>query len=146
MEALGVVSSVIAVVELSVKVVSLCLQYSRAVKHAKNDIFRLRRQVTELGNVSASLEQLLNGPKGAKLKASMQVLASIHEGQSQLQGLHGALCPKTARQAMNRLGMSSLKWSFQSKDVEKAMQVLRHCTEVITLTLQIDQTYVLTFV
>jgi hypothetical protein len=41
MEGLGVAANVIAVIKLSAKVASVCLDYSRAVKHAAKDIDQL---------------------------------------------------------------------------------------------------------
>ncbi len=118
MEGLGVAASIIAVVDLSAKVASLCFQYSKDVKHAKDDIVRLRRQVTDLGHASASVERLLDGPNGARLKASQQLLVAIRDGRSQLQEVQETLRPQTASRAMSRLGLRSLKWPLQSKDIE----------------------------
>jgi hypothetical protein len=128
-------------VELSAKVASLCFQYSKGVKHAKDDIVRLDSQVKDLENASGSIRQLLCGPNGARLEASQQLAGAIHDAQSQLQRLREKLRPQTGRQAMNRLGIRSLKWPFQSKDVDKIVQDLGRCTQTISLALQADQTY-----
>ena len=45
MEGLEVAASVVAVVEVAVKVAKLCVQYSREVKHAKDDIACLLNEV-----------------------------------------------------------------------------------------------------
>ena len=140
MEGLGVAASVIAVVELSAKVASLCLQYSKDVKHAKDDIIRLRKQVIDLENVSASVTGLLDGPNGPKLKSSQHLRAAMLECRSQLERLHEKLSPKKSRQAMSRLGFRSLQWPFQSKDNKAIVQDLGQCSHLITLALQVDQT------
>ena len=140
MEGLGVAASVIAVVESSAKVASLCLQYSQGVRHAKDDIIRLRKQVIDLENVSASVTQLLDGPNGSQLKTSRQLQAALLDGRSQLQELHETLAPKSARKAMSRLGFKSLTWPFQSKDADKIMQEFRRCTQAVSLALAVDQT------
>jgi hypothetical protein len=41
MEAVGSAASIIAVIELSAKVASLCFQYSSAGKNARSDVERL---------------------------------------------------------------------------------------------------------
>ncbi|KAM0363087.1 hypothetical protein ACHAO7_011407 [Fusarium culmorum] len=69
-EALGVASSVIAVIDLSVKVSSLCLQYSREVKNAKDDIEKLREEVATFQATAKELQTLVEGPRGKELKAS----------------------------------------------------------------------------
>jgi hypothetical protein len=48
-------ASVIAVVDISAKVASLCFQYLVAVKDAKADIERLHRKVTDINNVLEKL-------------------------------------------------------------------------------------------
>jgi hypothetical protein len=53
MDGLSGAASIIAVVDISAKVASLCFQYSLAVKDAKNDITRLQRKV---GDVKGVLE------------------------------------------------------------------------------------------
>ncbi|KAK4221348.1 hypothetical protein QBC38DRAFT_348147, partial [Podospora fimiseda] len=42
-EGLGAAASVIAVIELTAKLISLCLEYSSAVENAKANIERLRK-------------------------------------------------------------------------------------------------------
>ncbi|KAF5131542.1 hypothetical protein E5D57_007897 [Metarhizium anisopliae] len=143
-EALGIAGSVIAVAELSAKVASLCLQYSKDVKHAKDDIDRVRRHANDLESASLAARQLLDGPNGANLRASQSLQGAIQNSLSHLAGLRGTLSSKTARQVMHRLGVRSLKWPFQSADVENIMHNLRQCTETLSFALQIDQTYVMT--
>ncbi len=69
-EPLGLVASVIAVVELSAKVASLCFEYYTNVKKARNDIARLQREADGLKVIFIQVQSLLNGPDSAKLKAS----------------------------------------------------------------------------
>nr|CEG03949.1 unnamed protein product [Fusarium acuminatum CS5907] len=142
-EALGVASSVIAVVELSVKVLSLCLQYSREVKNAKDDIERLRKEVATFKATADELKALLKGPHGKELKTSRQLVSVIEDGHSTLGKLEQRLQPSTSRKAMSRFGMRTLKWPFESKDVEGTIQNLERCRGNISLALNIDQTLIL---
>ncbi|KAJ0125940.1 hypothetical protein HZ326_30956 [Fusarium oxysporum f. sp. albedinis] len=139
-EALGVASSVIAVVDLSAKVFSLCLQYSREVNNAKGDIERLRKEVAAFQDTTEKLKALLEGPRGRELKASQQLAFAIEDGHLTLGKLEQRLRPSTGRKAMSRFGMRALKWPFESKDVEGAIQNLERCRGIITLALNIDQT------
>lgn len=140
MEALGVASSVIAVVDISAKIASLCLQYARQVKHAKDSINQLCSQVTDLGNASLALQKLLNGPHGSGLSVSQQLQGAITNSLSELRQVHDKLRPKSAREAMSRLGLRSLKWPFESKSMDQIMQNLGHYMRTISLALEIDQT------
>ncbi|KAK7582828.1 hypothetical protein V3481_012126 [Fusarium oxysporum f. sp. vasinfectum] len=142
-EALGVASSVIAVVDLSAKVFSLCLQYSREVKNAKDDIERLRKEVAAFQDTAKELNALLEGSRGRELKTSQQLVSVIEDGHSTLGQLEQRLQPSTRRKAMSRFGMRALKWPFESKDVEEAIQNLERCRGNISLALNIDQTVIL---
>ncbi|KAI3572621.1 hypothetical protein IWW34DRAFT_637073 [Fusarium oxysporum f. sp. albedinis] len=142
-EALGVASSVIAVVELSVKVLSLCLQYSREVKNAKDDIEKLRKEVATFKVTADGLKALLETPHGKELKTSRQLVSVIEDGHSTLGKVEQRLRPSTGRKAMSRFGMRALKWPFESKDVQGTIQDLERCRGNISLALNIDQTIIL---
>ncbi|PNP78057.1 hypothetical protein FNYG_08603 [Fusarium nygamai] len=142
-EALGVASSVIAVVDLSAKVFSLCLQYSGEVKNAKDDIERLRKEVTAFQDTTEKLKALLEGPRGRELETSQQLISAIEDGHSTLGKLEHQLRPSTGRKAMSRFGMRALKWPFESKNVEGTIQNLERCRGSIYLALSIDQTVIL---
>ncbi|KAF5696817.1 heterokaryon incompatibility protein het-E-1 [Fusarium globosum] len=123
-EALGVASSVIAVVDLSAKILSLCLQYSREVKNAKDDIDRLHKEVAAFQNTTEKLKALLEEARGRELKTSQQLLSVIEDGRSRLEKLEQQLQPPTHRKVMSRFGARAFKWPFECKDVEGIIQNL----------------------
>ncbi|CZS75076.1 unnamed protein product [Fusarium graminearum] len=123
-EALGVASSIIAVVDLSAKVFSLCLQYSREVKNAKGDIERLRKEVAAFQDTTKELEALVEGPRGKELSASQQLKSALEDGRSRLEKLEQQLQPPTHRKVMSRFGARAFKWPFECKDVEGTIQNL----------------------
>ncbi|RYP16410.1 hypothetical protein DL766_009126 [Monosporascus sp. MC13-8B] len=139
-EGLGVAASAIAVIELSAKVASLCLQYSKDVKHAEEDIIRIHEEIIRLKNISKEVQNLVNSPRGAKLEASQKLGDTLKDSQSRLERLDHELTPSKGRQAMKQFGLRALKWPFKSKDVEKIIQDLTRCTQMISLSLQVDQT------
>jgi hypothetical protein len=138
-EPLGVASSVIAVVDLSAKVFSLCLQYSREVKNAKDDVERLRKEVTAFQDTTEKLKALLEGTRGRELKTSQQLISAIEDGHSALGKLEQRLRPSTGRKTISRFGMRALKWPFQNKDFEGTIEKLERCRGNISLALNIDQ-------
>ncbi|KAJ4016908.1 hypothetical protein NW761_015040 [Fusarium oxysporum] len=142
-EALGVASSVIAVVDLSAKVFSLCLQYSREVKNAKDDIASLRKEVAAFQATTKELQTLVKGPRSKELKTSQQLKSAIEDGRSRLEKLEQQLQPSTRRQRMSRFGLRALKWPFESKDVKGTIEGLERCRRNISLALNIDQTVIL---
>ena len=113
MECLGTAASVIAVIELSAKVSSLCYKYYTAVNNAKNDIDRL---CEELGQLKSTLEgacRLLEGPHAARLKTSQPLHDGVSSSSSRLTELQAKLEKKlqlgTRQKIMSRVGRSTLK-------------------------------------
>jgi hypothetical protein len=142
MEGVGAAANIIAIINLSAKVATVIHQYSKDVRNAGDDIYRLRKAVTDLENVALSVRQLLSRPEGARLEASHQLLNSSNESKLQLGRLYQQLRPKTARQALSRLSLRALKWPFESKEVEKEIHDLEGYRQTMSLALQVDQTYV----
>ncbi|KAL4724496.1 hypothetical protein ACLX1H_007937 [Fusarium chlamydosporum] len=142
-EVLGVASSVIAVVDLSAKVFSLCLQYYREVKNAKVDIEKLREEVATFQTTAKELQTLVEGPRGKELKVSQQLTTAIKDGRSRLEDLEKQLQPSTRRKRMSRLGIHAIKWPFESKEVKRTIEDLERYRGSISLALNIDQIAIL---
>ncbi|KAF9765081.1 hypothetical protein IL306_002692 [Fusarium sp. DS 682] len=142
-DALGVASSVIAVVDLSAKVLSLCFQYSQAVKNAKDDIEKLCEEIATFQATTEELQTLVKGPRGKELKTSQRLVSAIEDGRSRLEKLEQQLQPSTGRKRMSRFGLRALKWPFESKDVKGTIEDLERCRGNISLALNIDQTAIL---
>lgn len=139
-EALGVVSSVIAVVDLSAKVISWCVRYAQDVSHAKEDKKRLAEEVTRLNLASVNARNLLDGPHGSRLKASHALYLASVNSRSQLQRIEKQLAERNGE---GKASFEALKWPFKSKDVMSVVQDIHQCTEAIYSALEVDQTLVL---
>ncbi|KAL3952672.1 hypothetical protein ACCO45_012615 [Purpureocillium lilacinum] len=143
MEGLGIAANVIAVVDLSVKVTDWCAEYCKSVKNAKDDIVRFRLEVIGLQTAANGVKELLAGPSRERLKASQQLCNSVRHSESELQAVYERLRPTSAREIFTRLGLRTLRWPFQGKEVEKIIQSIARCTQAINLALQVDQTNIL---
>jgi archaellum component FlaC len=137
MEGLGVAASVIAVVDISAKVISLCSQYAKDVKNAKSDIDRLAREITNLQTALEIVSRLLITYR--ELESSQQLAAGVKDSRSRLEDLHNKLEPRKGDRAMSRIGLRALKWPFQSRDVNQIVEELVRCSQAISLALQVDQ-------
>ncbi|KAF2729521.1 hypothetical protein EJ04DRAFT_537814 [Polyplosphaeria fusca] len=138
MDDLSGAASVIAVVDISAKVVSLCYQYSVEVKHAKGDIERLRRKGNDIKNILEKLQQLeQNNPQ---LSTTHNMVDSLKQCHEELQGLKDRLEPGRSRKAMRRVGIRALEWPFTSKEVEKTVQNIESYQKTLSLAFQTDQT------
>ncbi|KAJ9419620.1 hypothetical protein QL093DRAFT_1456893 [Fusarium oxysporum] len=84
MEGLGVAANIIAVVDLSVKVIGWCAQYAQDIKNAENDKARLSQEVTHLNVASQNARDLLEGSQSTRLKASKALSLAVEESKSQL--------------------------------------------------------------
>ncbi|KAI0112494.1 WD40-repeat-containing domain protein, partial [Nemania sp. FL0031] len=142
-EVFGVAASALAVAELSVKVISLCLQYSKEVKHARGDIERVTKHVENLETVTRKLNELLRGPHQTQLQASQKLGDTLKGSQAQLRSLHEKLTPRKERGLMGKFSFRALKWPFESKEVEKILRELAGYAQPIITALQIDQTNIL---
>lgn len=138
MEGLAGAASVIAVVEVSAKIISLCFQYSTAVRNSRKDIERLQKKVSNIKDVFEQAEQLLDGRN--KTLATHNLLDSLKNCLLQLEELKTQLEPSKTRKTMSRFGVRSLKWPFTSKEVENCIASLESYEQICTLALLADQT------
>jgi hypothetical protein len=139
-EAFGVAASALAVAELSAKIILQCFEYSRAVKHAKDDVERVLKEVRNWEAVMKEIKDLLDSPQGTRLRTSQKLCDSLEGGRSRLEGLLDKLIPGKTRQTITRFGFRALKWPFNSKEIEKILQDLSRCMQPVTTALQLDQT------
>ncbi|KAL8306287.1 hypothetical protein RB600_010221 [Gaeumannomyces tritici] len=142
MEALGAAASAIAVVELAAKVGALCLQYSRDVKRAKDDIDHFRQQTEALKTIAEGAQRLLQGPYGPRLETAQKLYSALTNARSQLDPIHTRLEEKldTGRVGRVKRRLGLLAWPFESKDIEKLIATLKRDGDTISAALQVDLT------
>ena len=70
MDGLSGAASIIAVIDVSAKIISLCFQYSNAVRNSRNDIERLQKKVSNIKDVFEQVEQLLDVQNKTLLSAT----------------------------------------------------------------------------
>ena len=124
MDGLSAAASVIAVVDISAKITSLCFQYLIAVKDVKNDIERLQRKVAEIGGILENIKKLLDGRDKAQLSTTSELSDSLKECFRELEELKAELEPGKARKAMSRFGVRALKWPFTRGQIGKIVSSL----------------------
>ncbi|KAF2258043.1 vegetative incompatibility protein HET-E-1 [Lojkania enalia] len=139
-------ASVIAVVDISAKVASLCFQYSVAVQDAKEDIGRLQQKVTDIENIVEKLQQLLDKQDKSQLSTVRTLLDPLEKCSQELKELEtklkAKLEPSVGRKAMQRFDIRALKWPLTSKEVEKTVKNLESYGNTFRHALQVDQTEV----
>ncbi|KAH0557095.1 hypothetical protein GP486_005118 [Trichoglossum hirsutum] len=140
MDGLSAAASIVAIVDISAKIASLCFQYSVAVKDAKKDIDRLQRAVTDVKNVLEEIKHLLDRQGKPRLSTTHKLSDSLEQCHQQLRELEALLEPGKTHRAMHRLGVRALKWPFANKQVEKMVASLEKYEQTFSLALQVDQT------
>ncbi|KAJ5355562.1 NACHT and WD40 domain protein [Penicillium cataractarum] len=140
MDGLSSAASVIAVIQLTGSIVTICGGYIQGVKDARDDIIFLQRTVVGLGNVLQKIEELLQDPRGTKLSTSSTLVNNISDCLSHLRALEEKIELGRGKRTMKRLGIRALKWPLKRTEVEKAVQDLERCKSLFTLSLQVDQT------
>ncbi|KAJ4254537.1 hypothetical protein NW762_010136 [Fusarium torreyae] len=93
MEALGVAANVIAVIDISVKILQVCSQYAKEVKDARDDIEQFREEVADLQSVTKEVHRLINSPGGTKLRTPQSFAETIESSESLLSELCDRLEP-----------------------------------------------------
>lgn len=140
MDGLSVAASVIAVVDVSVKILTLCSQYSKAVANAGADITRLATLIKGLRTTLDHAKALIEAPQGASLSTSHHLQEQLEGCLSTLQELDKKLELGIARSSKRRFWVRALKWPFSHGEMEALVSLLERYHGRIMDGLQVDQT------
>ncbi|KAI1009512.1 hypothetical protein LB504_003127 [Fusarium proliferatum] len=130
LEGLGIVANVLAVVDLSLKVISWCSKYAQDVKNSSDSRARLLQAAITLHYESDKIHGLLTGKNGSKLKASQKLAHAMGSSKLQLRELESLLSDKN--------NCSSLKWPLRKEEVESAIRNIEKTMETLSEALKID--------
>lgn len=140
MEGVGAVANVVAVVNLSVKVATLCSQYAEDVRGGRHEIDELRDEVIALRRAAKSARRLLKDQHGASLEASRDMEDALRESLNVLRRLEENLQYSTGRRFMRLFRIRVLKWPFKRREANQRIKRIRRCTKRINSSLQVLQT------
>lgn len=130
LEGLGIVANVIAVVDLSLGVISWCSKYAQDVRNSSDGRARLLQAAITLHYESGKIHDLLTGKNGSKLKASQKLAHAMGSSEFQLRELESLLSDKT--------NCSSLRWPLRKEKVEGAIRNIENTMKILSEVLQID--------
>ncbi|KAA6412604.1 MAG: vegetative incompatibility HET-E-1 [Lasallia pustulata] len=140
MDGVSAVASVVALIEISVKVASLCAEYYSYMKSAEKDIDQFHLEVKALIKVLQNLYQLAQKPGAAKLFTLNALGQYIKSCKSELTHIKERLEPGNGQKTMSRIGIRALKWPFENKELAKVMNVLGRYKSIFSIALNVDQT------
>lgn len=140
MDGVSATASIFTVIDISVKIASLFLQYAAAVKDANKNIERLKKKVIDIKRVLKGIKQLLEGRDEALLVTTHKLSNPLRECLRQLEDLEKQLELRKTHKVMGKVGLQALKWPFTSKQVDKIVADLERYEQTFWHALQADQT------
>ncbi|OAA62771.1 Ankyrin repeat-containing domain protein [Niveomyces insectorum RCEF 264] len=135
-------ASVIAVIQITERVVVLSYRYLKAAKNAKADIERLQSELGSLNAVLKGAQELLDGPHGATLKTSQRLHEALKGCDATVKELETKLAERADKVRRRVLGFGTLKWPFDSHEVDRIVQTLHTHRDTLNAGLSIDQTQI----
>jgi hypothetical protein len=136
-EVFGLVVNILTVVDLFVKVGVLCSIYCADVKTARNDARHILNEADRFTATLKDVERLLAGPNGARIDALQNVHRSVADCRQQLDDLATKLEQGTR--------CKRLMWPLKKQEVADITGRLGRYRAAISLDLQVNQTYVISF-
>ncbi|BCR94918.1 uncharacterized protein AKAW2_11964A [Aspergillus luchuensis] len=137
-EPIGLVGTIIGIVQVCAKLVSVCYDYRMGVRDAPQDISRILDEVSSFGTIAQQLVKAIESANASSLP-SLQTMdgndGALRRCLVQLQDLRASL----------KLGKSSsvgraLGWPLQLVDVEKMLQTLATTKSKLQSALAADNT------
>lgn len=138
MEPIGLIGTLIAIVQLGGKITNLCLDYKANVKDAPEDISRLLNEVRGLRGI---LERLIDL---ASTDAAMVSLPSLQNTETKDGVLATCLADLAQLATVLEKGLAdtakwkALLWPLRQKDVAKSVQQISQAKSTLQLALAVD--------
>ena len=151
-EGLAVAASVIAVLQITNSVISICYDYSAAATGSSWELPRLMSELESLRSVLQRLEPLAKQADfslvpNAKLPAFIELCKpngalplccrEIQSLETTLKTPDWSVCFGPKRKAI----VQALRWPLKSKDTEKSLNHIIRLRDILSLALAADQTY-----
>jgi hypothetical protein len=138
MAGVGEVASVIAVIQITQQVVTLCTKYYSGVKNAKRDRERLCDEVLTLAGVLEKVRESVADRKAGR--SSVLDGGHIQKCLSELEAIRDTLDPRlnAGRGLMKRLKLRSVVWPFTGKELEDQISKLQARKLTFSLALTAD--------
>ena len=144
-EPIGLVGTLIAIVQISSKVVSICYEYRRSVKSAPREISQILEEVTSLRNIVERLANIAETDEGASslpsLRATTDDNGPLAICLSEIESLKIQLKPEKGWKAKGK----ALLWPLKQVEVNEHLQVIGRVKGTLQLAMSADNSYVFLF-
>ena len=157
-EGLALAASVIAVLQITQSVISVCYDYSAAAKGTSWEVPQVLAELESLRDVLQRLEPLAKEAEYADptVKTRLPTLALLcgpggllENCFKEVKRLDGGLKPPgwTDRFGPRRTAFAqALRWPFKESETRKTLEKIGRFKDTLTLTITADQAYAITFV
>ena len=133
--------TILATVELSMKILGVAYEYYKNVKGAKKDIERLQLDIEALKSIFSRLSD-----NAASVTISRELGGIIAGAQNEMAGLLKKLEFGRREKALHTFGLRSLVWPLKKEEFEDIVSSLEKYKTAANLCLCIDQRYGLSLI
>ena len=151
MAEIGLAASIIAVIQISQKVITQAYKYGQSVKNAKKDVERIESELKDVGNRLAELQDLANrAEKSGRPLDCWPTLASMNQKDGPLPKCKSALSCLLAELTLVDSGWARIKerasWPNKVAKIEKSLEAIVQQKNSFIEALNIEQVWVIFFV
>ncbi|KAL4910827.1 hypothetical protein BDW74DRAFT_172288 [Aspergillus multicolor] len=130
-------ASAIAVIQISTAIISACNKYLRDVRHAAEDIQKLKDGIGACFQIVQKLRELAEKTKDDDLEALRAPRSLIENSEVALRELETRLKGKSSN-PMRRIGLRALKWPFAKDEVDEVLQRVSERKSTLSMALLLD--------
>jgi hypothetical protein len=138
MDPLSITGTLIAVVQITTSVISICYDYRSGVASASRDVVQITESLNSLKEVLESLLRLIETTKAGEL-LTVELLArdggTLQSCQAELERLRGKLEPEKGWRKLR----NSLVWPLKEGEMRRALEALERWKSTMQLALSADQ-------
>ena len=133
---IGLVGTLIAIIQVSNKIVSVCYEYRNGVRNASREISQILAEVASVGDIAQRLLKTAESDYSADLPS----LQSLTGDDSTLRKCLDELIDLKAGLKQGKSGglKSALVWPWKRPEVEKRVQVIERVKLTLQLALSAD--------
>ncbi|GKZ82270.1 hypothetical protein AnigIFM56816_007078 [Aspergillus niger] len=132
---IGIVGTLMGIVQVCGKLMSVCYEYRMGVRDAPKDISRILDEVVSIGSIAQQLVKVIESDGAPSLQAMCGDDGTLRRCFVELQDLRASL--KLGKASSSR---RALAWPLPRADAEKRLQVLATINSTLQLALAADDT------
>ena len=138
MDPLSITGTLIAVVQITTSVISICYDYRSAVNSSSREVLQITESLNSLKDVLESILRLIETTKDGEL-STVELLAkdggTLQSCQAELERLRAKLEPETGWRKLR----NSLIWPLKEGEMKRVLDSLERWKSTMQLALSADQ-------